>query len=226
MKEKVFRLPNAIIQNSDNLHPSTISVAQVFYANMGKHRKFTNCLANIAAMSFKCVDTVRQAVEELVKAGYIKKVYNFIYSDALGKNIYARTTYCILKPVEEDYTFVPYAWLKQDLTPCTMQVLLTCRMFMIKSKTRSYPSLRKISALIRVSKSTVCNALACIAELGILLIEPCQKENKAYSSNSYHMIHHISDMNVRPLIVQCITQTVQKALTNRQERFGSYMLSF
>lgn len=211
MKKKVFKLPNSIILNTNNLHPSTIGVALVFYANMDQHRKFTNSLENIADMSFKCKDTVRQAVEELESAGYIKKTQNYMPLERFGRTAYGRATYHIIKPVEDDYTLVPYTWLHHALTPCTLQVLLVCRMFMIKEKERSFPSLRKVATLIRVSKSTVCNALKCIAELGILLVEHCQKKNEGLTSNSYYMIHHKSLIRTFPLTMESITQNIIEA---------------
>lgn len=211
MKVKVFKLPNSIILNTSNLHPSTIGVALVFYANMNKHRKFTNSLENIASMSFKCKDTVRQAIEELEAAGYIKKTQKYLPKERFGRIAYDRATYCILNPVEDDYTLIPYTWLYHELTPCTLQVLLACRMFMIKEKERSFPSLRKIAKLIRISKSTVCNALACIAELGILLVEHCMKQNEGFTSNSYYMIHHKSIIRTYPSTMESITQNILEA---------------
>lgn len=210
VKDKVFKLPNSIILNTQNLHPSTIGVALVFYANMNKQREFTNSLENIAAMSFKCKDTVRQAVEELESAGYIRKQQNYMPVKCFGRTAYDRATYHVLKPVEGGYTLVPYKWLSHALTPCTLQVLLACRMFMIKEKERSFPSLRKVAALIKVSKSTVCNALACIADLGILLVEHCRKQNEGFTSNSYYLIHHKSLTRTFPLTMESICKTSQK----------------
>lgn len=207
---KVFKLPNSIILNTNNLHPSTIGVALVFYANMNKHREFTNSLENIAAMSFKCKDTVRQAIEELESAGYIKKTQKYMPIERFGRTAYDRATYCILKPVEGDYTLVPYTWVGYELTSCTLQVLLACRMFMIKQNERSYPSLRKVASHIKVSKSTVCKALMCIAELGILLVEHCIKHNEVHTSNSYYMIHHKSLIRTLPLTMESITQNIQE----------------
>ena len=166
---------------------------------MNKHRKFTNSLKNIADMSFRCVDTVRQAVEDLEKAGFITKTQNFHFSNVHGKNIYAQTTYRVIRPVRENYTLVPYSWLKLELTPCTLQVLLSCRMFMIKEGRRSYPSIRKLSARIGVAKSTVCHAFKRIAELGILIVEHCKKGNGAYTSNSYHMVAQVNGKDVQLL---------------------------
>lgn len=211
MKARVFKLPNSIILNANNLHPSAIGVALVLYANMDKHRKFTNSLENIAAMSFKCKDTVRQAIEELETAGYIKKTQKYVQKERFGRIVYDRATYCIVNPVEYDYTLIPYTWLYHELTPCTLQVLLVCRMFMIKEKERSFPSLRRIAKLIRISKSTVCNALASIAELGILLVEHCMKRNEGFTSNSYYMIHHKSITRTYPLTMESITQNILEA---------------
>lgn len=186
----VFKLPNAIISNCDNLHASTIRVAAVLYANMNKHRGFTNSIEHIATLAHCCKDTVCQAVEELERAGYLQRFQNYTYSKKHGRSIYAQTTYRIIHSVETDYTLVPYAWLRINLTHCSFHVLLSCRMFMIEEQNRSYASIRKIAALIGVGKSTVCQAIKMIAALGILIVERCKKENGAYTSNSYHMVKH------------------------------------
>lgn len=196
---QLFKMPNELITNEKNLHPSTIGVALILYAYMNKHRKFTNSLKNIATMAHRCQDTVRQAVAELESAGYIKKFQNYIYSRESEQNIYAQSTYHIIHPVQEDYTLVPYSWLDHALTPCTMQVLLSCRMFMVKEKSRSFPSIRKIAASIQVAKSTVCDAIKTVAQMCILVVESCKKEDGAYSCNSYHMLKRIHDQAVELL---------------------------
>jgi DNA-binding Lrp family transcriptional regulator len=176
---RVFKFPRALIENRDNLQPSTISVAALFYANMNKHRNYRNSLKNIAALTHRDEKTVRQAVTELEAAGYLLKFRNYVYSRELDQMVYAQTMYHIVTPVTADYTLIPYSWLKYELTPCTFQVLLVCRMFMIKEESRSYPSIRKLTDTARVAKSTVCKAIKKVTELGILVLEHCKKENGA-----------------------------------------------
>lgn len=196
---RVFKMPKALITNLNNFQPSTIGVAAVFYAYMNQHRKFTNSLKNIAALTHRCEDTVSQAIDELEKAGYLRKFQNYIYSQEHQRNIYTQSTYHIIKPIKEDYTLVPYSWLAYNLTPCYFQVLLTCRMFMIQEEGRSYPSIRKIASLVKIAKSTVCLAIKEIARMGILMVAQCKKENGAYTSNSYHILRRICEKAVKLL---------------------------
>lgn len=191
MHNPCFKMPNELIVNTGNLQPSAIGVAAVLYAYMNRHRSFTNSIQNIAKLACRCEDTVCQAVEQLEQEGFIKRLRNYAYRLELGRNVFAQTTYRILRPVEKDYTLIPYSWVGLDMSPCAYQTLLACRMYMIKDETRAYPSLRKISGLIRIAKSTVCNAMKRIGELGILVIEHCKKENGAYTSNSYHMVKRV-----------------------------------
>jgi len=191
MREKVFKLPNSLITNQSNLSPSAIGVAEIFYAFMNKHRKFTGSLKKIAQLSYRCEDTVSQDVSQLEKAGYIKIIRNWRYSQEYARNIYTATTYYVIHPVEKDYTLIPYSWLQHKLTPCTLQVTRICRMFMVKEPNRSYPSLRNIADTARIAKSTVCRAMKDIMHLGILLVKRCEKENGAFACNSYHILKKI-----------------------------------
>lgn len=196
---RVFKFPRALIENRDNLQPSTISVATLIYANVNKHRNYRNSLKNIAALTHRDEKTVGQAIAELEAAGYLLKLRNYVYSRELDQMIYAQTTYHIVTPVTADYTLIPYSWLKHDLTPCTLQVLLVCRMFMVREKSRAYPSIRKLTDTAKVAKSTVCKAIKKVAELGILVLEHCKKENGAYTSNSYVIVKQIRESAIELL---------------------------
>lgn len=171
MREKVFKLPNCLIRNQSNFSPSTIGVAEIIYAFMNKHRKFTCSLKKIAQHSHRCEDTVRQAISQLEHAGYIKRIRNWRYSEIQDRNIYAQTTYYVIQPVEDEYTLIPYSWLQHEFSPCTLQVLRICRMFMVKEPNRSYPSIRNIAAAAGIAKATVCRAMKEIVRLGLLVVE-------------------------------------------------------
>lgn len=212
MNEKVFKMPNSLIKNLDNFYPSTIGIAGFFYSSMSKHRKFTYSLKRLAVLSHRDEDTARQAVGQLEQAGYIKRCRNFIYSASHGRSIYAQATYQTLHPVKDGYTLIPYFWIKYKLTPCTMQILLVCRMFMVKQKDRAHPSTRKIALTARVAKSSVHRALKEIVSLSILIIERCKKENGVYTSNWYFILKKCTQVAVSNLTSNHSQQS--------QHRFG------
>lgn len=187
MKQKVFKLPNALIRNEDNLAPSAIGVAQVLYANMNRQGRFTASIQRIAARSHRCPDTVRQALAQLEQAGYIRKIRNWKYSQEHGHCVFAATTYQILRMPDRDFTLVPYRWLRSDLTACAVQVLLVCRMHMRKEPNRAYPSIRRMAAVAGLAKATICRALNQIVCLGLLVKEFCKKATGTFSCNSYFL---------------------------------------
>ena len=202
---KVFKFPNALIRNEHNLHPSTIAVALVIYGKMNKHRLFTNSQKNIAKMAKCCDTTVRQAMKELESCGFLSTIPNYHYDTKMGRKIYDQTTYMVKNAVLEDYTFVPYLWLRYTISPSTMQVLLICRSYMRVGSYRVYPSRSKLQAISRLAKSTVGTAIRIIKELGILVIQQCRKKDGGFTSNSYYMVHEIEQKQAEA----CATNTNQ-----------------
>ena len=145
-KFRSFKLPNPLICD-DTLSYSARRVGTVLYGHrnhFGLCHKSQDLLAKYAHCS---ADTVRKALEELERAGYITRYRNHKYSVELGRVVYDRNTYVCDLAFRGGFTMVPRHILDWDLTPGAFSVcLFLC--LQAGNGTRAFPSLRKIGGML------------------------------------------------------------------------------
>lgn len=182
-KFRSFKLPNPLIHD-DTLSYSARRVGAVLYGHrnrFGLCHKSQNLLAKYAHCS---ADTVRKALEELERAGYITHYRNHKYSVELGRVVFDRNTYVCDLSFRGGFTMIPRHIMDWDLTPGAFSVcLFLCQQ--AGNRTRAFPSLKEIGVALGMSHATVCRAVAALKNLREMLIQACIKVNRAFSKNSY-----------------------------------------
>lgn len=182
-KFRSFKLPNPLICD-DTLSYSARRVGAVLYGHRNHFGLCHKCLALLAKYAHCAVATVRKALEELCRAGYITCYHNHKYSVELGRVVYDRNTYVCNLSFRGGFTMVPRHILDWELTPGAFSVcLFLC--YQAGNGTRAFPSLRKIGGMLGMSHATVCRAVAALKGLRGIVVLACVKVNRVFSSNSY-----------------------------------------
>lgn len=185
-KFRSYKLPNPLICD-DTLSYSARRVGAVLYGHRNRFGLCHKCLALLAKYAHCTVKTLRKALEELERAGYITHYHNHKYSVELGRVVYDRNTYVCNLSFRGGFTMVPRHILDWDLTPGAFSVcLFLC--YQAGNGTRAFPSLRKIGKFLGMSHATVCRAVAALKGLRGMLVLACVKVNRVFSSNSYRFV--------------------------------------
>ena len=181
-----FKLPNELVLDT-SLSFSARRLGAVLYSRrnpFGGCRKSMATLATLAGMS---VTTARKAISELSDAGYIAHINTYRYDERLGRMVYAVGVYQCLLPVSKGFTLIP--WSIFD-TPMKSSVFVAALYLYLQTgnSTRSHPSLRAICRDIGAGIATVCRAVKALGFVRLFLAMRCRKKNRAFSSNSYHVL--------------------------------------
>jgi len=186
MKLHSFKLPAPLICD-DALSYSARRVGAVLFGHRNRFGLCHKGLILLAKYSRCSVSTVRKAVEELERAGYITSYHNHKYSLEQGRVVYDRNSYVCNLSFRGGFTMVPRHILDWDLTAGAFSVCLyLC--YQAGSGSRAFPSLRKIGKMLGMSHATVCRAVAALKQLRGMLVLACVKVNRAFSSNSYYFV--------------------------------------
>lgn len=190
MKEKKFRLPNAII--TMELDYSAKRVAAVLYRHKTSRNTYRKSVTALAHMSKLSVPTVRKAVEQLEKAGVICCKPSLVYNYDLKRMVYGQTEYLCLLSTEQDYTLIPRRLLSQDFKSATFTVALYIFQQM-GNEERAYPSIAMISKKLSMGRATVCRALTVLKRSCIIVVQACLKRNNAFTSHSYFTLRSVQE---------------------------------
>lgn len=179
-KRQLFPNPNRLLCD-DTLSYSARRVGAALYS----HRNRLG-LMYLAKRSSCSVPTVRKAVEELERAGYISHCTNLQCREEIGRVGYGRTTYSCLLPVTEDYTLLPRKIFGWSLSHGAFCVCL-CLFQQAGNADRAFPSISRIGRLLGMGCATVCRALGAVRKLRAILVLRCKRHNRVFSSNSYYL---------------------------------------
>lgn len=182
-KSKLFMLPNQIILDKE-IGYSAKKIAAVLYCHKSSKGIYTKSLAQLSQLAHQSVPTVRKSLKKLEKAGYISSQRNYTYARGLKRIVYSQTTYCCLITCDKSFTRIPQSLLTLDIKPTTFSVVLYI-LFQMGNSGRAWPKISQIGTALNICRASVCRALAAIRAAGILMIQHCIKQNKAYTSNSY-----------------------------------------
>ena len=182
-----FKMPNAIITNHA-INYSTKRVAAVLFCHSTRTGMYRKSLAGLAELSRLSIPTVRKALADLERAGYINRKKCYVYDDVLKRSIYTQTEYSCQITYQGSFTFIPRSLLTKELTPATFAVSLFLYQQMGNDH-RAWPSIAKIGSMLDMGIASVCRALATIRNVGIFFVQHCKKVNCSFSHNSYFLLH-------------------------------------
>ena len=185
-KHSLFRNPNRLLLD-DALSYSARRIGTALYSRRNRLGQCTISLKVLAILSNCSVPTVRKAIEELKRAGYIGFCRSYRYQEKIGRVGYGKTTYACLLPVMKDYTLISREIFDWSLTHSAFCVCL-CLFQQAGNTQRAFPSIRRIARLLGMGCATVCRALEAVRKLRAILVLRCKKRNRVFSSNSYHLM--------------------------------------
>ena len=179
------KLPNKLFWD-ERLSRSAKLVGGVLYAYRNAFGVCRKSGVELAALARISPDIIGKAVQELQAAGYITVSSSSYYSESKqrmvrGKNVYT----CDLHVFREGYTYLPRKVFQSELT--ISQRLVYISLYVAAgNQRRAFPSISRLREMTGCARSTICKALQALRQLPELLILRCQKQNRAFSSNSYH----------------------------------------
>jgi len=186
-------VPNDLIHDT-TLHYTTKAVALVLLFLSGRKNKSVKVtFGELAQLAHCSPTTAQQAVDELIRGGYIAKARTYRYSPERNRVVYGANSYTWLRR-HGGYTLLRREILSYDLTPSALAALL----FLYRCAGRSgraFPSLRHMAGLMEqigklgmdMAKSTVCLAINALASLQAVVRKACSTRHGCYASNSYFM---------------------------------------
>ncbi|MEA4993939.1 MAG: helix-turn-helix domain-containing protein [Oscillibacter sp.] len=184
-KRQLFRNPNRLLCD-ETLSYSARRVGTALYSHRNRLGQCILSLTYLARRASCSVPTVRKAVEELERAGYISHCKSLQYREEIGRVGYGRTTYSCLLSVTEDYTLLPREIFGWSLSHGAFCVCL-CLFQQAGNADRAFPSIRRIGRLLGMGCATVCRALGAVRKLRAILVLRCKRRNRVFSSNSYYL---------------------------------------
>lgn len=232
----VAAVPNELI-NDTAVHYTTKAVALALLFLSGRKNKAVRItVAELARLSHCSTATVQQAVEELIRGGYIVKERSYRYSDEKKRLIYAANRYAWVKR-HGGYTLLKREILNYNLTPSGLANLL----FLYRCggrRGRAFPSIRHIAGLLKkagksgldMAKSTVCQALKALRLAQAVVRRHCSTQRSCYACNSYYL----TDMVITGGTKRCISgggspffdkhkiiNQITGDFTERKEKYGA-----
>lgn len=181
-----FRIPNQLILDQ-TLSFSARRLAVVLYSRRNPLGCCRKSLAKLAELSSLSVTTTRKAIDELSSAGYIAHIHTYRYSEQLGRMVYANGVYQCLHSTAKAFTLVPWKIFDAPMTSSAFVAALYLY-YQAGNSSRCFPSLVAICRGIGASIATVCRARRVLDTVRLFFILRCKKRNRAFSSNSYHIL--------------------------------------
>lgn len=203
-----FRIPNQLIVDA-TLSFSARRLGATLYSHSNPLGCCRKSLAKLAELSGLSVTTTRKAIVELSDAGYVAHIHTYRYNEQLGRMVYAIGVYQCLLPTAKGYTLVPWKIFDAPMTSSAFVAALYLY-YQAGNSSRCWPSLAAICQGIGASLATVCRARKLLDTVRLFCILQCKKLNRAFSSNSYHVLQTApgvcgvssSDLQLPPQLVR------------------------
>lgn len=191
-KQLTFKVPNALICDI-RLTLTARIVATVLYAHCNPLGHCQKSLARLASLSGCSISTVRKAVSELEKAGWITSIRTYVWNAELGRRVYSAKEYSVSPLTKRGWTRIPREYLQNvEITPAAFVTGLYLYMAAGNKERRAYPSIAKIAEAVGVAERTVCRALHQIRRLGEFLVTHCRRLRGDFTANNYHLCRRVS----------------------------------
>lgn len=181
-----FKIPNQLILDA-TLSFSARRLGSVLYSRRNALGCCRKSLAKLAELSGLSVTTTRKALTELSDAGYVAHIRTYRYHEPLGRMVYAIGVYHCLLSTKKDFTMIPWKIFDATMTNSAFVTALYLY-FQAGNNSRCFPSLDTICQGIGASMATVCRARKLLDTVRLFCILSCKMLNRAFSSNSYHIL--------------------------------------
>lgn len=181
-----FRIPNQLILDQ-SLSFSARRLGAVLYSRRNPLGCCRKSLATLAELSGLSVTTTRKAIDELSSAGYIAHIQTYRYNEQLGRMVYAVSVYQCLLSTAKGFTLVPWKIFDAPILSSAFVAALYLY-YQAGNSTRCFPSLAAICEGIGASMATVCRIRKLLDTVRLFCVLQCKKLNRAFSSNSYHIL--------------------------------------
>lgn len=185
-KKGAFKLPEQI-STDKSLSPKTPQVAMTLFGHLNKSGYCCLSQDELARLSVVCVTTVRKALRQLEKAGYISAEETSPYfNKTLGRYVRGGHIYRCYIPTT-GFIFVPRRILGHVQFGKVQGASVKVYLYIIYRQNggRAWPSLSMIARDTGLSRKSVCESKKVLSESGLIHFQHCMKKNKAYSCNSY-----------------------------------------
>lgn len=186
MARGYFQMGNRSIEDR-RLYYSTRHVYAVMLAYRSKAGTVCKSLERLAALAHCSVSTVRQAVDQLMEHGYLRRIRRTRYSRFLGRMVNDTYRYQIDldKLTEGGYTLIPRSLLERKVTHGTFVTGLQIYR-LAGRKGRAYGSLRHVARCLDMAKATVCRAMAALRLTNQMVRLYCRKADRALAANTLY----------------------------------------
>lgn len=187
---RMFKIPNRFITDA-SLSFSARRMGAYFCACSNRLGMVRKSLAMLSGLSGLSPATVRSAVAELERAGYLTRQRTYRYDNQRAHMIYDRNLYQINKYQPGGFTLVPADLLRRkELTGgAFLLALYLCGQGAAQG--RAFPSIRRIMDAIGGAKSTVCRALQQLRATSVFLVRHCIRHNRTFAANSYFFLRAV-----------------------------------
>lgn len=196
MKTNKYKLPRQIITDT-TLPLSTRKVAAALYAYCSYNGQIKKSYRELSKITNCAPKTVQQAVEQLYAHGYISKITHTTRWDTELQNVMTDTNiYTLVMDFSAGYALLPYHIFHayRELTPAAFVICLYIHLA-AGAAHRAFPSIGKIAAVVGISRSTVCRAIAVIKSLPAFVVQMCRKRNGAMTCSSYYPVTNSGTSN-------------------------------
>lgn len=186
MARGYFQMGNRSIEDR-RLYYSTRHVYAVMLAYRSKAGTVCKSLERLAALAHCSVATARQAVDQLMEYGYLRRIRRTRYSRSLDRMVNDTYRYQINpdKLTEGGYTLIPRSLLEQKVTHGTFVTGLHIYR-LAGRKGRAYGSLRHMARRLDMAKATVCRAMAALRLTNQMVRLFCRKISRALAANTVY----------------------------------------
>lgn len=185
IKRNKFKLPRQIITDAA-LPLTTRKVAAALYAYCNYNGQIKKSYRELARITGCAPKTVQQSVELLSAAGYITITHTTRWDS--DRVLTDTNIYTLKMDFSAGYALLPYRIFRDynELTPAAFVVCLYIHLAAGATR-RAFPSIQKIAAVVGISRSTVCRAIAKIKALPMFVVQLCKKKSGAMTSSSYFL---------------------------------------
>lgn len=185
-KEHTFKVPSKLILDC-TLSYSARLLGAVLYSRTNAQGVCRKSFAELAELSGCCVETVRLAMELLENGAYIKKYTYRRYDEGKCRIVCAKNAYHCILPVDRDFTLIPRSVFRHKIRNSSFVLYFYLR-YRAGNSNRAFPSLGCIAKDLGMARSTVCECNHELDEVNLIYIQPCIKENRSNSTNSYFLL--------------------------------------
>ena len=190
-------IPNELITDP-KLHFTSKRIAVVLLHLSGrKGHRISITFRELSSITGCSTATAQQAIQELLKGGYLLKEKTYRYSTSQGRVIQGTNRYLWIRR-QGGYTMIRKEILDYRLTPaafCNLLYLYRCA----GASGRAFPSLRHtagrfkqaLHAGLSMAKSTVCRAMSTLRHQQALVRHFCRTLPGCLAANSYYLTNMV-----------------------------------